>query len=162
MTQARRPAEVVAAVRPFVSDVVGSFDLILWDVVFVREAGQDILRVSCDRAGGVGADDLAQVAEQLSRRLDDDDVIPGEKRYTLEVSSPGAERKVSGAEQFTVCIGRFVKLSTADGRSLEGTIRGVVGHGVTESAVEIETETSTERVSLDDIRKARLVIRGIG
>lgn len=153
----RQPADVVAAVGPVASSVCEARDVVLWDVTFVREAGRETLRVACDRVGGITADELGGVAEDLSRELDHNDAVPGEKHYVLEVTSPGAERKIQRADQFAVCAGRRVKVILSDGSKVFGTITGAG-----DKSVELDTDKGSTRVLLDDIARARLVIDGFG
>ena len=153
----RSAREVSSAVRPVAERLAAAHGLVLWDVSFAREAGRETLRVACDRVGGVGSDELASLAEDLSRELDHSDAVPGEERYVLEVTSPGAERRLHGSEQFVVCLGRDARIVLRDGRVVEGKIGEA-----TEQVVEIETEEGAVRVFFDDISKAQLVVRGIG
>lgn len=146
----RRSPDVVAAVRPIAERVADDQRVVLWDITWKREAGRDTLTVACDRRGGIGADDLAVVAERLSRALDDADVIPGHQRYILDVSSPGAERTLTTVEQFAVCTGREAHVTTNDGRTIDGPITDV-----SEQSVQI----GETRVLMGDISKARLVVK---
>jgi ribosome maturation factor RimP len=150
----RSAASIVGAVRPTAERVAAEHDLVCWDVAFLREAGRDTLRVACDRRGGVTADDLAVYSEALSREIDREDVVPGEATYVLEVTSPGAERRLETAEQYEVCTGRVARLSLTDGRTIEGPIAGVSAR-----AVEIGGEEGTTRALFEDIAKAQLVVK---
>ena len=150
----RTPAEIAAAVRPIAAQIADDLGLVLWAVDFVRGAGRETLRVSADRVGGIDSEELARFSEQLSRELDRVDAVPGEARYVLEVSSPGAERKLEAPDQFAVCVGRVAKLSLRDGRTVEGAIRAV-----TDNAVEIGDEEGGVRALFDDIARARLVVK---
>ncbi len=153
----RSPREVAEAVRPVAERLADVHGLVLWDIAFVREAGRETLRIACDRVGGVGSDEIALYAEDLSRELDHVDAVPGEQRYVLEVTSPGAERRLHGPEQFVVCVGREARVTLRDGRVVEGKIAEP-----TENVVEIETEEGAVRVFFDDISRAQLVVKGIG
>jgi ribosome maturation factor RimP len=146
----RRAADVLTAVRPIAEQVAGACEVVLWDITWKREAGRDTLRVACDRRGGIGSDELALVAERLSRALDDADAIPGHQRYILEVTSPGAERTLETAGQFEICVGREAHVVTKDGRKIDGSITEV-----NERSVQI----ADTRVLLDDISKAQLVVK---
>ena len=150
----RRPAAITASVRPLAESVAAGHGLVLWGITFLRDAGRETLRVAVDRPGGVNADELASCAEQLSRELDRSDPVPGDARYVLEVTSPGAERKLEGAEQFRVCLGRVAKVTLSDGRTAEGTISDV-----TEQAVQIDGEDGPVRALFSDIAKAQLVVK---
>ena len=62
----------------------------LWDIEYVREAGQWYLRLYLDKEGGVDIDDCEAVSRVVSDLLDEADPIEGS--YVFEVSSAGAER----------------------------------------------------------------------
>jgi ribosome maturation factor RimP len=143
--------------RPIAQQIAAAHGLVLWDVGFVREAGRETLRVACDRVGGVGSDELAVMAEDLSRELDHVDVVPGERRYVLEVTSPGAERRLRGAEEFAVCVGRDARVTLRDGRVVEGKLGDA-----TDKVIEIETDDGSVRVFFEDVARAQLVVKGIG
>ena len=74
-------------VRTLVEPLVAELDLDLYDL----EHTGGVLRVLVDQPGGVDIDAIAALTRAISRALDEHDPIPGE--YTLEVSSPGLERR---------------------------------------------------------------------
>lgn len=67
--------------------------------------------VPVEMLSGVTHEDCANFARDFGAVLDVEDLIPGAE-YTLEVSSPGLERKLSKAEEFTRFQGSLVKLQT--------------------------------------------------
>jgi ribosome maturation factor RimP len=150
----RSSAQVTAAAKPIAERVAADSGLVLWSVGFLRVAGRETLRVAVDRVGGIGSDELATFADRLSREIDAADVVPGERTYILETTSPGAERKLERPDQFRVCVGRQAKVVMKDGRTLEGEIAGV-----SERAVEVATGDETARALFDDISDARLVVK---
>ena len=56
------------------------FELV--DVEFVKEAGEYYLRAYCDKEGGIGVDDCADISRALSDWLDQEDFIS--EGYILE------------------------------------------------------------------------------
>ena len=80
----------------------------LWDVEYVREAGNWYLRVFIDKEGGVGIEDC----ERISRRLDPllDEADPISDSYTFEVGSAGAERELKRPTDFEQFMGHEVEL----------------------------------------------------
>lgn len=90
--------------------IVDELKLELVDVEFVKEGKNNFLRVYIDKAGGVDLEDCEQVSEKLSERLDEDDPI--DPAYFLEVSSPGAERKLKTKEAIRQHIGSHVYIKT--------------------------------------------------
>lgn len=80
----------------------------LWDVEYVKEAGQWFLRVYIDKEGGVSIDDCEAVSRPLSDLLDEADPIPGS--YVFEVSSAGADRALKRPEHFQKFLGAEVEV----------------------------------------------------
>ena len=74
------------------------------------EHGSGELRA--DRPHGVSHADCEFISQQVGTILDIEDVIPGDS-YTLEVSSPGLERKLSKAKDFERFVGQKAKVSAA-------------------------------------------------
>ena len=65
------------------------------EIEFLGGGKQRLLRFYIDRAGRRHARRIARIVSQkVGAILDAEDVIPGEN-YTLEVSSPGVERKLT-------------------------------------------------------------------
>lgn len=98
----------------------------LWDVEYVREAGQWYLRIYLDKAGGVDILDCEAVSRKVSDLLDEADPIEGS--YTFEVSSAGAERPLKRPSDFQQFLGSpvLVKIyKPRDGRKeFAGTLAG--------------------------------------
>ena len=67
--------------------------------------------VPVEMLSGVTHEDCEQFARDFGTVLDVEDLIPGAE-YTLEVSSPGLERKLSKPEEFSRFCGSLVKLQT--------------------------------------------------
>ncbi len=80
----------------------------IYDVEYVKEAGEWYLRAYIDKEGGVNINDCVDVNHALSDALDVDDFI--EEAYTLEVSSPGLGRALKKDRHFANSIGQDVEL----------------------------------------------------
>lgn len=91
----KKVTEIVAELaRP----VVEEHGCTLWDVEYVREAGQWYLRLLIDKQGGVDILDCEAISRRVSDLLDEADPIEGS--YTLEVGSAGAERVLKRPADF--------------------------------------------------------------
>ncbi len=99
-------AKVTDAVAGLAQPIVERTGCVLWDVEYVKEAGEWFLRVYIDRTGGVDLDCCEAVSRPLSDALDEADPIPGS--YTLEVSSAGLDRALKKPDHFAACMGRKV------------------------------------------------------
>ena len=80
----------------------------VYDVEYVKEAGDWYLRAYIDKEGGVNIGDCVDVSHDLSDALDADDFI--EDAYTLEVSSPGLGRQLKKDRHLQHSIGQEVEL----------------------------------------------------
>ena len=76
------------------------------DVTYKKENGEYFLRYYIDREGGVGIDECEAFSKAVEEVLDAENFIDG--AYTLEVSSPGADRKLTKEREFLYYIGREV------------------------------------------------------
>jgi len=116
--------------------VAAGYGLEIFDVQFRREGSGMVLRVRLDRPGSaasaeesVSVEDCAHVSRDLSAILDVEDVVP--TAYVLEVSSPGLDRPLRGAADYSRFAGRRAKLvmrHAVDGQSFfKGTLGGIDG-----------------------------------
>ena len=96
-------AKVTELAAELAAPIVRDAGCTLWDVEYVREAGEWFLRVYIDKEGGVSIDDCEAVSRPLSDALDEADPIQGS--YVLEVSSAGADRALKKPEHFARFIG---------------------------------------------------------
>jgi ribosome maturation factor RimP len=85
------------------------------------------LRISIDKPEGVTHTDCETVSRQLGEALDTEDLIPA--HYTLEVSSPGVERKLFKLKDFERFAGQKAKVVLREPvenlKTLEGRLSGV-------------------------------------
>src|SRR6202167_2485471 len=101
----------IEKVREIAERVAGSSGLEVVEVELRGGGKARMLRLVIDRPGGVTHEDCASMSREVSTILDVEDVMPG-ANYTLEVSSPGLDRKLSKAADFERFIGSRVKLTT--------------------------------------------------
>ena len=110
-------AKVTELVAQLAAPAIEAAGCELWDVEYVREAGEWYLRLYLDKEGGVNITDCEAVSRVVSDLLDEADPIEGS--YTFEVSSAGAERALKRPRDFQKFMGSnvLVKLYRArDGR----------------------------------------------
>ncbi len=115
-------------VRQIAERVTASQGLDLVDVEFRGGGKARMLRLYIDKPGGVTHEDCAWVSREVGTILDMEDAVPGGS-YTLEVSSPGLDRKLMKAADFQRFAGSRVRILTrepVDGsRHLEGRLQGL-------------------------------------
>ena len=107
-----------------------------------------------DGPGDLGMDALTEVSRAVSTALDEADPVKG--RYTLEVSTPGAERELSTPRHFRRAVGRDVELMVKDD-GVDAVLTGTVT-AADEDSVTLQTDGRERALALDDVRQARMVV----
>jgi len=125
------------------------------DVELLGGGRSRVLRIYIDRPQGVTHADCEFISQQVGTILDVEDVIPGDS-YTLEVSSPGLERKLSTAKDFERFVGKKVKITVREPvenqRHWEGRLAGF-----SEGIVALEPNAGKViRFPLAQVQKANL------
>jgi len=155
--------DVVDAVRQTAARVAAGYGLEIFDVQFRREGSGMVLRVLIDRPGpsasaedSVSVADCVSVSRDLSAILDVEDVVP--TAYTLEVSSPGLDRPLRGADDYRRFAGRFAKLVMREAVDGQKYFKGRLG-GIADDDVLIDAEDGRQhRVPLSVITRANLEV----
>ena len=124
--------DIEQRIREIAERVARDLGLEVAEVEFRGGAGkQRMVRIYIDRPQGAGSrtqgpeasgspavagvthEDCANVSREVSTILDVEDVVPG-GAYTLEVSSPGLDRKLSKASDFERFVGSRLKVMTRE------------------------------------------------
>lgn len=122
-----------------IEPVVQSLDCELWGLEYLTQGKSLLLRIYIDRESGIELKDCENVSRQVSAVMDVEDPISGE--YTLEVSSPGADRQLFKLEHFQAFTGSNIKLrlrvAFEGRRKFSGLLKGVEGD---EIVLEVDNE----------------------
>ncbi|MGA2269101.1 MAG: ribosome maturation factor RimP [Bryobacteraceae bacterium] len=117
--------------------------------------GHRFVRISIDKPAGVTHGDCGLVAQQVGTILDVEDVVPG-GRYTLEVSSPGVERKLLKPEDYQRFQGRKARITLREPRDGRRHWEGALA-GFDNGSIALETQPGTTlRFPFEQIQKANL------
>ncbi len=113
-----------------------------------------VVRVVIDAPGGVDVDLLAETSRALSRLFDAEDRFEGS--YTLEVTSPGLERKLRRPRHWQKSLDRTVTVKTIEeidgARRHNGRLTAVDDAGVV-----IDVEGTPRRLEFEQVASARTV-----
>ena len=137
------------------AEIAGPLSALGLDVeaVEITPAGKRrVLRVAVDKDGGVTLDDVAEATREVSRVLDDSDVM-GEQPYTLEVTSRGVDRPLTLPRHWRRNAGRLVKADLQGGEVVLGRIVSS-----TDETVTLEVDGASRELALGDITKALVQI----
>ncbi|MDF1765622.1 MAG: ribosome maturation factor RimP [Gammaproteobacteria bacterium] len=144
-------------IAELIAPTVEALRLELWGIELQQQGKYSLLRIYIEnREDGVSIEDCEKVSRQVSALLDVEDPISGE--YTLEVSSPGMDRPLFTAEQFSLYIGETVsvRLRTAlqGRRKFKGVIKSVVD---TTIGLAVDTEDGElVELAMQNIDKANI------
>ncbi|MDA0977119.1 MAG: ribosome maturation factor RimP [Proteobacteria bacterium] len=104
----------------------------LWGLEYLSLGRHSTLKIYIDAENGINVEDCAAVSRQVSSLLDVEDPVSSE--YTLEVSSPGMDRRLFRLEQYAAFAGARVKLKLRrpfEGRrKYSGLLKGIEGDEV--------------------------------
>ncbi|KAA9161562.1 ribosome maturation factor RimP [Amycolatopsis acidicola] len=146
------PGELAGQLEPIVAEAVAGagFDL---DALDVQQAGRrKLVKVVVDSDDGVGLDEIAEASRAVSAALDENEhLIAG--AYTLEVTSPGVDRPLSGPRHWRRAKYRLVKISPHEGAAFLGR----VGHAGEESA-RVLVDGEIREVRFRDVARAVIEI----
>jgi ribosome maturation factor RimP len=149
------PVDVASQIGDLARRVAESEGLELVEVEVKGGGAQRLVRISIDKPAGVTHADCETVSQQVGTILDVEDAVPG-GRYTLEVSSPGVERKLLKPGDYERFQGKKAKITLRDALSGRRTWEGTLA-GLAEGRVTLETAPgSSIQLPLDRIQKANL------
>lgn len=142
-------SKIIDTITEFARPVVEENGCVLWDIEYVKEAGQRYLRVYIDKDEGVSINDCENVSRALDPILDEKDPI--DESYVFEVSSAGLERRLSKPEHFEHFIGSVIEVKLYKqingSKVYSGKLVGYDNGAVTIETEEGKTEFSKEQVA---------------
>lgn len=141
-------------IRQLVLEAVESLGYELVELELKGAGNGSILRLYIDKPEGISHSDCGLISEQVGTVLDVEDVIP--YKYTLEVSSPGLDRKLSKESDYTRFEGKLAKIQTRIPLQHQKVFKGRL-KGLRDGRVVLELPTGNlVEFPLDVIQEARL------
>jgi ribosome maturation factor RimP len=143
---------VVTRVWELAEPLVANEGLEIVDIDFQREGRGMMLRFYLDRVGGgVTLDELTPMSRLLGDVVEAHDVIPG--RYSLEVSSPGINRRLRRPKHFRDFLGKKVRVRTIEQNSGRRSFLGSLCT-VGEDGIEVEVDEGLRFFRFEEIAQA--------
>ena len=119
--------ELMNKLNDLIKPIVEKAGYELYHLEFVKEGGEDYLRVYIDNEQGIILDDCVKVNKLVSEALDVEDLI--KDFYYLEISSPGIERVLHNDKHLQKYMGFNVKIKLKNlvkgKKKLEGILKGL-------------------------------------
>ncbi len=145
-------ADVAEQIWGLVGPYVAAEGIELDDVEVL--GGGKLLRVVVEGDGPIGVDRIADLSRGIARLIENDDPFPG--AYTLEVTSPGLERKLRRPAQFRKAVGSDVHIKTFKKIADEKHHRGQLT-AVDDAAIVVSVDGDERRIEMTDVSSARTV-----
>jgi ribosome maturation factor RimP len=147
--------EITEKVRVIAERVAAGIGVEIYDVQFLGGGRHRMLRIYIDKLEGVTHGDCEFISHNVGTILDVEDVIPGE-RYTLEVSSPGVERKLRQPREFERFVGQRIKVVLKEPVENQHHLVGALT-GFSEGVITLEPSPGhSVRVPLEQVERANL------
>ena len=145
--------KVTELVAGFAKPIVEAQGCSLWDVEYVREGAERILRVYIDKEGGVDISDCEAISRAIDPILDEKDPIA--ESYTFEVSSAGLERPLKRPSDFAQFMGAAVTVKLYRPRNGLKEIPGIL-RGYEDGKVTVEAGKETITFEKSEVALVRL------
>ena len=116
--------------------------------------GGQIVRITVDAPDPLGVDIIAELSKGIGRLIEEDDPFTGS--YTLEVSSPGLERKLTRMSHYEKSIGRDVKVKTFAAVEGDKNHEGVL-MAANEDGFTVDIDGAEHRFQYSDVSSAKTV-----
>ena len=146
--------EIVERVREVVEPELEARGFEVIDIDYKREPIGMVLRFFVDRPGGINLDACAQASDIISGLLDENDIL--KSSYTLEVSSPGIERRLTKPSHFVRFIGAKALVKAKLPRNGQKRFSGVLIKA-DESGFTLKTDAGEIDFTYAEVDRANLI-----
>tara|TARA_X000000368_G_scaffold393690_1_gene359621 strand:+ start:70 stop:513 length:444 start_codon:yes stop_codon:yes gene_type:complete len=109
-------------IQKILSKDVDSLGYSIWGVEFFGRLSNQTLRIYIDNDKGITVKDCEKVSKHIINVLDAQDEFS--KKYLLEISSPGLERKFFFKDQYYDYVNKYFKIKYLDDNNKKKTIKG--------------------------------------
>ena len=134
---------------------INSFGCRIWGIEFSGKITNQTLRIFIDKDSGISIDDCEAVSRHVSKVLESEEEI-GED-YSLEVSSPGLDRKFFKDSQYNDYLGHILKVKFLGNDGKFMTIKGLLIRTSKESIFLADNNNELE-IYFKSIKKGSLEI----
>lgn len=149
-----REIATIKRVEQIILPILSEYNFQLVDVEIIRGKNRATLRIFIDKIGGITIDELAEFNHRIGDTIDAENIF--DHAYTIEVSSPGVNRRIRYPVDFDRFAGKEIKIKTqkkVDGSNhISGTLLGMEGDNVA-----VQKGDRKVLISLDNIDHANLV-----
>ncbi len=140
-------------VRTLVEDLLNNGPVFLVDLCVRGSRGSHAVDVFVESDDTLGVDLLAQISREIGFLMDTEEVMPG--AYTLNVSSPGADRSLQIPRQYQKHLGRDLRVHYRKDKDSSTEVHGKLV-GAQGSFIQIQNGNSQVEILFEDILWAKV------
>lgn len=144
-------------VTPLIKAKLEELGYELFDLRFFHAGSRSILRVTIDSPKGITISDCETASHEISVLLDQED-FSSERKYNLEVSSPGIDRPLKTERDFKRITGHRVTVHLKEGIEGKKKLTGDV-LSCEDNKLRLQIEHSIVEIPLSDIYSGKEEIR---
>jgi len=144
--------DVFALAEPVVTGL--GYQLV--EVEYVKEGPRWFVRLYLYGPDGISLDDCRAVNDAVSPVLEAD--YPVKIAYTLEISSPGAERVLKTDREMGIFEGKLVKVTLREAQDGQGVLYGKLGPVTAETLTIVRDDAGPVSLARDHIKQIRLAL----
>ncbi|MDX2495241.1 MAG: ribosome maturation factor RimP [Desulfuromusa sp.] len=154
-------AQLTEQIEQLIQPIMDDLGCELVDLEYLREQQGWVLRFFLDKEDGINLDDCATASREIATLLDVEN-IPS-TAYSLEVSSPGIERRLKKPKDFIRFSGQLVNIKTLDAidpdasgknrKTFIGILSGFEGDDI---LIKLKKSEDTIHIALHQVDRANL------
>ena len=137
---------------------VESFGCYIWGIELLGSSSNPVLRLFIDKKKGISLNDCEKISKHVSR------VLEADKEYfdnfSLEVSSPGIDRRFFSEEQYSDYLGFLIKVRYRNEDNKFNTVKGKLQRIETDGLV-IKVKNIDQIIRFQDIERSNLEYSGV-
>jgi ribosome maturation factor RimP len=145
--------EITSRIEEIAQRVAASEGIEVVEVEVKGGGKNQFVRISIDKPEGVSHADCELISHQVGTILDVEDVVPG--HYTLEVSSPGLERRLLKPRDFERFQGKKAKVTLREPVENQSHWEGTLA-GFADGMISLEAAGRQIRFPFEQVQKANL------
>jgi len=130
----------------------------IWGIELLGSNLNPTLRIFIENENGVTVEDCEKVSKHISKVIEADETYS--INSTLEVSSPGVERKFFNKDQYINYLGYTIKIRYRDSEQQFKSLSGVL-ISVSENGLDIKVKDEKYFIRFQEIEKANLEFTGV-
>ena len=130
----------------------------IWGIELLGSSLNPTLRIFIDKENGVTVEDCEKVSKHISKVMEADDTYS--INSTLEVSSPGIERKFFNKDQYINFLGYTIKIRYRDTEQQFKSLKGLL-ISISEKGLVIKVKDEEYFIKFQEIEKANLEFTGV-